>query len=355
MASPFDIWDQALLTDLVVKPLQAQFEDQPFLGAQIAPIKSIQSRIAKLQVASVKPFGKGQFKAPDATPPLYKPDMQWREEVIELALLEEMERISGEDWLRLSSGDEMTRKAAGVDLVDRGRILQIRNERLSEWMRWQVFLNGVVTIPYDGGRSALQIDYGFAAGHKPVAGTLWSDTTNSDPIADLETWSSLLADDSGFHGVKCHMTSKTWNYIVKNAKIKALLTDSSRRLMRPTREDINELATSFSAKIDFIINDNGYRDEGSSAEPAGLTTRTKYMADNKILLTTEYSVDGMNIAETLDGQVLVVEGFNNLAIRQGPQSETILDPMSKNQFFRQASARMVRVNMPECFLVARVA
>src|SRR4051812_472140 len=128
MSAPFDIWDQAVLTDLINRPITTQYEDQPRLGDLLAPVNPIQSRFAKLRVAQTLAFGVGQYKAPDATPALYTPDQTWREEVIELALLEEMHRISGEDWIRLNSGDETVRKGAGVELVDRGKILQLRNE-----------------------------------------------------------------------------------------------------------------------------------------------------------------------------------------------------------------------------------
>src|ERR1044072_9682562 len=148
MSAPFDIWDQATLTNLINRPLQSQWEDQPRLGDLLMPVNPIQSRVAKLRVAQTLAFGTGQYKAPDATPALFTPDQTWREEVIELVLLEEMHRISGETWLQLNSSDETVRQSAGVDLVDRGRILQLRNERLVEKMRWEALTTGKLNITY---------------------------------------------------------------------------------------------------------------------------------------------------------------------------------------------------------------
>jgi hypothetical protein len=350
MASPtFDIWDQAVLTDLINKPIVTQFEDQPFLGQEIAPQKSIQARHAKVRVYQAKAFGIGQFKAPDATPPLVKFDQTFREEVIELALLEEMERISGEDWLNLNSTDENIRKGAGVELVDRGRMLQLRNERLSEWMRWQAFVNGNLTIPYDDGNTNLFVDYGYASTHKVTLGTLWSDTTNSDPIANMKTWGDVIADDSGYYGLIFHMSSKAWDYLIRNDKIKALLTGSDRALTVPTSGDVTALLRDGSV---IKIYDNGYRNEGATGRTR--TTLTRYLPEDKVLVTTNYNIEGENIADTLDGQVLVNSSYNSIAIKQGSQSEVILDPLSKNQFFRVASARIPRILHPECFLVATV-
>lgn len=351
----FDIFNQAVLTDVVNKPLQTTREDQAFLGDQIAPIRSIQARTARMQVADIIAFGLGQFKAPDATPALFSPQTTWREEVIELALLEEMHRISGEDWLRLNSSDPNIQRVTGMTLVERGRTLQLRNERLTEWMRWQAF-RGSLTITYPTG-SQLYIDYGMAASHLPTASVLWSDVANADIVADVQTWSELLAADSGFYGTKLHMTSKCWDYLIRNTKIKNsinIYAPSANNIIRPRRSDILDLFTSFAASVDVVIYDNGYRAEGVQGQgwPGSIT---KYLPDDHVLMTTDYSAPGDNIADTLDGQVLVSDSYNSVAIRQGPQSEVMLDHLSKNHFLRQASARIPRVRHPECFLYAKIA
>lgn len=351
MSAPFDIWDQAVLTDLINRPLVTQFEDQPRLGDLLAPVSPIQSRFAKLRVAQTLAFGVGQFKAPDATPALYTPDQTWREEVIELALLEEMHRISGEDWLKLNSNDEIVRKSAGVELVDRGRILQLRNERLTEKMRWEVFTTGKLTIPYPSG-SQLFIDYGFSAGNTPVVSTLWSNTSSADPIANIRAWSNQLASTSGYYGIRLHMSSVTYDYLVRNANIKSYLTATNRSMLIPTKQDIMTLLRD---GTDIVIYDNGYRAEGVGSNRGVPNSLTRFLPDGKVLMTTDYSIEGQRIAETLDGQVLVADGYNSVAIRQGPQSEILVDQMSKNHFFRVASARIPRLIYPECFLIATVA
>lgn len=348
--APFDVWDQAVLTDLIVRPLTTIFEDQPRLGDLIAPIKSIQSRTAKFRTRQTLAFGKGQFKAPDATPPLYKPNQTWTETVTELALLEEMERISGEDFMRLSSTDEVIRRAAGVDLVERGMILARRNERLTEWMRWQAF-QGSLTIPYPSGQNLL-VDYGFKSTHLPTAGTLWSNTGSADPIADLRTWSNLLASDTGYYGLVVHMSSDTYDYMVKNSNVKSFLTATNRAMLIPTRQDIMTLLRD-GTKI--VLYDNGYRDDSVGSSRGTPDSLTRYLPKGKVLITTEYNIEGTNIAETLDGQVMVSTGYNTVEIRQGTQSEVILDHMSKNHFWRQASARIPRLIYPDNFVYATVA
>jgi hypothetical protein len=359
----FDLFDQATLTDVVRLPLQRSTatagEDGAKLGEVIAPFKSLQSRVARMQVMDVIAFGLGQFKAPDATPPLYKPQTEWKEQVIELVLLEEMERISGEDWLKLHSSDPVISRVAGATLVERGQILQLRNERLTEWMRWQAF-TGSLTVTYPTG-SQLYIDYGLPPTHKPTVSTLWSDVANADPVTDIQAWSEVLAADSGFYGNRLHMNSKTWDYLIRNTKIKNMVNfyaPSAPTINRPTKALILELFTSFATNVEIVIYDNGYRAEGLSGFVAPPAQITKYLPDGFVLMTaggSSYAVDGDPIADTLDGQVLVGEDFDHAGIRQGVQSEVIFDNMSKNHFFRQASARIPRIRHPECFLYAKVA
>jgi len=356
----FDVWDQALLTDVIKKPADgrapgAAEDTSPQLGAQIAPLKTHPGRNAKIRVAEIKPFGKGQFRAPDATPPLFKPAIEWEERIIELLLIDEMERISEEDWFKLNSSDENIAQSAGASLVDRGRILRLRNERATEWLRWQAF-QGEVEIPYDNGLSTVKIFYPLPSGHKPTASVLWSDTTNSNPVSDIQAWSEQIANSSGFYGNKIHLNSKTYNYLIESDKVKNAINfyaSGANSILRPRRADLLNLFTSFATDVEIVVYDNGYRDVGESG--VGLTSLTKYIPDGYLLMTTDYSIDGTNIADTLDGQVSVGSGYNSVAIRQGWQAEVMLDHISKTHFLRSASARVPRLLVPESFLWAKVA
>lgn len=356
----FDVWDQATLTDTIRKPpvgrAPGAAEDTPnLLGATIAPNKSLAGRSAKVRVAELKPFGTGQFRAPDATPALFKPAVSWEERTIELLLIDEMERISEEDWMKLNSNDEDVARSAGASLVDRGRILELRNIRATEKLRWSAFQGGTTTITYPTG-SALQIDYGFPAGHRPVLATLWSDNTNADPVADIQNWSELIAADSGFYGNRIHMNSKTFNYLIESEKIKSAINfyaPSANTIYRPRRDDLLNLFTSFATDVQIVIYDNGYREVGTAG--IGVGSITKYLPDGYVLMTTDYSIDGVNIADTLDGQVTVSASYNSVSIRQGEQAEVMLDHMSKTHFLRYASARIPRILIPEAFVWAKVA
>lgn len=349
MSHKFDIYDQAVLTTLINEQVDTALEQAPFLGESIAPTTNIASRMARMDVARTYSFGIGQFKAPNAMPALIDmPVGERKEAIIELAQLEEMHRINSEQFMRLSSSDEMIRNSEGLAVVERGQILRRRLERLTEWMRWQAFVNGSLTITYPRTNSQLAIDYGFLPGHKPTVATSWSDTANSDPVTDLDGWQQLVADDSGHLGTRIHLTSATAKNIIQSESLKGYFNVPDGQPFRATLEQVAQL---LSVGTQFIVHDAGYRPQESGADRTD-AAHTRYLPENKVLLTTEYSIEGENIADTLNGGVEISAGYDSTSLLPGPQSEVILDHMTKNRYLREGAARIVRIIHPECFLSA---
>jgi len=348
MSVHFDVFDQAALTDVIRRPLEARVEREPTIGERIAPLVPVQAREVKVQVRDVHAFGKGQYRAPGATPPLFEPSMELREEVIELALLDEMHRIKDEDWLALSSPDDNIRRKAGLSVVERGNILAIRNRRLTEDLRWQAFF-GEATVTYQNG-SQYVIDYGLPTDHSVSASVDWDTYGTSDPIADLKAWQLLTANKIGWYATQIHMSSNTWEHLLESESLIEKLTGNDRGLYIPTREDV---LTLLREGTEIVVTDAGYRDEGVGTH-RGLNQLTKYLPDGKVLLTTPYTIEGERIADMPDGQVIVSTGYNQAAPRQGEQAETLLEHMSKTYFIRYASARVPRIHHPGAFVVADV-
>ena len=349
MSHKFDIYDQAVLTTLINEQVDTALEQAPFLGEQIAPTVNIASRMARMDVARTYSFGIGQFKAPNAMPALVEmPVGERREAIIELAQLEEMHRINSEQYMRLSSSDEMIRNSEGLAIVERGQILRRRLERLTEWMRWQAFVNGSLTITYPRTNSQLAIDYGFLPGHKPTVATNWSDFANSDPVTDLEGWQQVVADDSGTLGTRIHLTSATAKNIIKSESLKGYFNVPDGQPFRATLEQVAQL---LAEGTQFIVHDAGYRPMESGADRTE-DAHTRYLPDNKVLVTTPYQVEGENIADTLNGWTEISAGYDSTSLLPGPSAEVILDHMTKNRYLREAAARIVRIIHPECFLSA---
>jgi hypothetical protein len=347
----FDIYDQAVLTALVNEETDTALEKAPYLGQQIAPQQNQASRMARMDVGRTYSFGIGQFKAPNAMPALIEmPTVERREALIEMVQLEEMHRINSEQWIRLNSSDDNIKNAEGLEVVERGRILRTRQERLTEWMRWQAFTTGALTVTYPRTNSQLVIDYGFLSGHKPTASTLWSDTANSDPVSDLDAWQQLVATDSGHLGTRIHLSSQVARNIVNNARLKTYFNVPTGQAFRAT---LDPVACLLAEGTQFIIHDAGYRPMASGAA-RNEAAHTRYLPLNKVLITTDYNIEGDNIADMLNGQVEISAAYNETSIQMGPSSEVILDHMTKNRYLRQAAARMVRIIHPECFLCATV-
>jgi hypothetical protein len=349
----FDIYDQAVLTAVINEDVDTALEQAPMLGSAIAPLVNLNARMARMDVGRTYSFGMGQFKAPNAMPPLIEmPVTERREALIEMVQLEEMHRINSEQWMRLQSSDEDIRNSEGLEVVTRGQILRRRLERLTEWMRWQAFVNGSLTITYPRTNSQLAIDYGWLSGHKPaLTGTaLWSDTTNSDPVADMDGWQQLIADDSGFLGTRIHLTSAQARNVVNNAKLKTYFNVPTGQ---PFRATLDQVASLLAEGTQFVVHDAGFRPMASGASRDD-ASHTRYLPNNKVVITTEYSVEGENIADTLNGQVEIGVAYNDTAIQIGPSSEVILDHMTKNRYLREAAARIVRIIHPECFVSATV-
>jgi hypothetical protein len=348
----FDIYDQAVLTELVNQPVDTALEAAPFLGDTIAPTTDQESRMARMDIGRQYSFGIGQFKAPNAMPPLVEmPVTERREALIEMVQLEEMHRINSEQWMRLNSTDEFIRNAEGLDVVSRGQVLRRRLERLTEWMRWQAFVNGSLLVTYPRTNAQLFIDYGFLPGHQPRPLTLWSDLVNSDPVADMEGWQLQMATDAGFLGVRIHLTSRTAKLILNNTKLKSYFNVPPGT---PFRATLEQVAALLAEGTEFVVHDAGFRPMASGADRAE-AAHTRYLPNYKVLVTTEYQIEGENIADTLNGQVEIGTDYNETEIQMGPSSEVILDNMTKNRYLREAAARMVRIIHPECFISATVA
>lgn len=354
----FDIWDQAQLTRVVERSLTTNKENLPSLADQIAPKLDVQSRKVKYRITEVDAFGIGQLRAPDGNPKLYRSNVSYRDEYIELALPDEMERISEDVMLKLLSTDLKIKQSGGIDVATRGKILGLRNWRRIEKMRWEMFLTGKITLDYED--SDEQLDFGLPATHIVTAGTLWTDTVNADIIAQIRSWQKLIADDIGTYGLMIHMNSDTWDLVYNNAKIAAKLSTWGRGLMVPNKDDVGRL---FREGTQIVIYDGGFRDTGPTLNNQTTPNRsrgdvnlTKWLPYGKVLITTaDYMVDGEAIADTPNGQVMIATGYNSAEPRQGPQSETILDPISKNTLLRYASAAIPRMLIPEAFFVATVA
>jgi hypothetical protein len=346
-----DIMDQAALTDSIVGPVETEMESEPYRGEQIAPMQDTDSQYVSMRVEDLHAFGIGQFRAPESSVPLMDiTGREEREEVIELAYLDEAHRISPRRWEILTQGGDLLANREARRLIEIGQILERRNERLTEWMRWSAF-SGQMTIEYQQRDTALVIDYPLPSGHKPTAAVPWTDTTNSDPVNDLKTWLTTVSNDSGSPGKFIHLADDDANLIVSNQKLRNYFNVAVGQPFMPTLDDVLKLLPT---GVEFVPVNEAYREEsvGGSKRPED---HTRYLPVGSILITTQYTIEGTSIAETLNGPVEIKSGPDSTSFLPGPQSEIILKGEGVyTRLLRQASRRIVRLKRPEAFLYGDV-
>jgi len=113
---------------------------------------------------------------------------------------------------------ERLRALIAQDMTDQ---LDMLNRRM-EVMAGEVLTTGKSTIAGDKYPTVV-VDFGRAAGNTIVAGTLWSDAANANPLADLETWSMSLLQSTGAALRDVIMTTDVWTVFSANAKVTARL------------------------------------------------------------------------------------------------------------------------------------
>ena len=289
MAVIDDIMDQAALTDSIVGPVETEMETSPFIGEQIAPMQDTDSQYVSMRVEDLHAFGIGQFRAPEASIPLMDiTGREEREEVIELAYLDEAHRISPRRWEILTQGGETLAAREARRLVEIGQILERRNERLSEWMRWGAF-SGQLTIEYQQRDTALVIDYPLPSGHKPDGGGVVDghraqrSRQRSEDLAD-----NGVSNDAGAPGRKIHISDDDIELIVTNQKLRNYFNVDVGQPFMPTLDDVLKLLP---PGTQFIPTNHAFRDEtvGASKRPQD---HTRYLPVGNVLITTDYAIEG---------------------------------------------------------------
>lgn len=361
----FDRFDSAALSFQIQRSLETGLEKLPSLADQIAPFEDVRDRSVKFRRVEVDAFGVGQLRAPDASPRLWRTTHRIREELIDLALPDEMEHISEDTLAKLDSSDPLVQMSGGVDLITRGQVLARRSARRVEKMRWDAFLKGYVDLDYED--SGERITFAVPNDHfVDVTGTGPWTTTSTDIVSQIRGWQKKVADDIGEYGTQIHMNSDTWELVFNNAPIRDLLSSWGRSLMVPT--GTTEVASllrggtgdeTTAPRTQIIVYDGGFRDVGTATGNLGLgmSQITKWIPYGKVLITTPYVLGtGERIADTPNGRVRVASGYNSATWVQSPQAETVLqaDP-PHDEFLRYARANIPRLLIPEAFFVATVA
>jgi hypothetical protein len=143
-----------------------------------------------------------------------------------------------------------------------------------EAMRMEVLANGTITLAENG--LSATIDYGVPAENKEaLAGTsLWTDTANSDPIADLERWADTLNGSAS----RALTSKKVLNALMRHPKVVgALYGNGTQRI--PTRQELNAFLQQHDLPV-IGVYDNKYRKQNAN----GTYTQSRYFPENKFVM-----------------------------------------------------------------------
>lgn len=182
-------------------------------------------------------------------------NQEWREKAI----------IDREKIAKLRApGNSLEQMWAEQYMIDMMIGLNLRLETRLEWMRWKP-LSGTLVIPATKNKPSIAIDYSVPNANKPTAATLWSDTVNADPLADIDAW-KLLFRGTGSRPVGILVNQKTDNYLKQNAKIRDLLKNVYGRDVIAS-DSLASVIKMQLGGLSYEVYDGGYIDDSGVFQP----------------------------------------------------------------------------------------
>lgn len=88
----------------------------------------------------------------------------------------------------------------------------------TERIRMQIMTTGLLNISANG--VAMSYDYQMPGSHKVTASVAWTQTDDSNPIDDIQTWIDLIENDKGVTVTRAVCNRTTWRALLKNKAIR---------------------------------------------------------------------------------------------------------------------------------------
>ena len=158
-----------------------------------------------------------------------------------------------------------------------------------ERMIMQLLTNGQINISANG--VAYTYDYtdaDYKANNmKTLTSTdVWSDTTNSDPIEDINTACDYIESQTGTRPTRAIISRKVWNYLKNNQKIKIGINGATDVAKAITNTQLQSYLTEFCG-VTFVQYNKMFKDESGATKrffpenictllPAGTLGNTYY-------------------------------------------------------------------------------
>jgi hypothetical protein len=190
----------------------------------------------------------------------------------------------------------------------------------------------------------------MAATHKVTLTStdLWSDTTNSNPVEDLQTWATLIRQDSGINPTDVVMGTDACTAFLNHPKVKAIL-DMRAVDMGEIKPALLPNGVSYVGRINapnLSINiytyEEWYVDETSGNETAMVPAKKVWMGSPRTANSRLFAV--IQDMEAIEGGQAAVSRF--------PKSWVTKDPSVR--WLMVQSAPLVALLQPDAFVSATV-
>ena len=129
-----------------------------------------------------------------------------------------------------------------------------------EMLRGEALFTGKVVINENGVKQT--VDFGRSAGHSVTAATLWSDTANATPVANLRAWVQTYIDDNGVAPALALTSTAVISNLMLNAEIRALAANLTGTPSIVTLATVNAVFSAFGLPP-FVPNDTQVRVQGA--------------------------------------------------------------------------------------------
>jgi Phage major capsid protein E len=214
------LWTELISPAELTGYARAAFEDYEVNQASLAPflpnafVPDIVARIARGENGMVDA---ATFRAYDAETAIggSRPAARL---TFDLPPLGKKERVSEYDQLRARNADSPDTILSAVERVTVRRVRSVADR--IEYARGQLLTTGKVIINEGGFIS--EADFGRAAGHTVTAATAWTDTTNADPLSDLDSWCDTYRTENGQDPGAMLISSRVFGLMMRATKLRAL-------------------------------------------------------------------------------------------------------------------------------------
>lgn len=237
----------------------------------------------------------------------------------------------------------------GKDLAE----LMDQIDRREEWMAAQALNAGAIVMKIKGETAdkSVTLDFAMDATHKvTLSGTdLWSDTTNSDPIADLTTWAQRCRKDSGISPTTVVMGSDACAAFIKHPAVQKVMDMRAVDMGQINPQQLPD-GVSYVGRVkapglfvDVYSYDEWYIDEDTATEGPMVPA-------NKVWMGSTRTANAKLNAVIQD--VEAIEGGVAAAVRRFPKSWVTKDPSVR--WLMVQSAPLVAMLQPDAFVSAQV-